>query len=262
MTRQLLTICVVTLLVIGCNNTRPEEPPVKPAPPLKPGVISLAPNNPYDEPDSTTSGGGPERDIDLPQAPDIFRVKFETTKGDFVVEVYRQWSPNGADRFYELVQKKFFDDVRFFRAVSGFMVQFGIHGDPKTAQYWKEKHIPDDPVVHSNKRGTITYAKPGIPHARTTQLFINYRDNTQLDADGFSPFGEIVEGMDVVDAINKRYGEEPSKYQQQIQEQGNAFLDQSFPGLDYIKSARLIEDLPVPADAVPDSPADATTPAN
>ncbi len=170
------------------------------------------------------------------QAPDVFRVKFDTSKGPFVVEVHRSWAPNGVDRFYDLVQQKFFDDTRFFRVVKGFIVQFGISGDPAQAASWRAKRIPDDPVRQSNARGTLTFAKAG-PGTRTTQLFINLGDNNSLDSQGFPAFGKVVEGMNVVDQINSEYGESPE--QGRIQAQGNEYLKSKFPRLDYIKTARV-----------------------
>jgi peptidyl-prolyl cis-trans isomerase A (cyclophilin A) len=179
--------------------------------------------------------------IDESEAPDsTYRVKFTTTKGDFVVEVHRGWAPRGAERFEELVQAGYYDGCKFFRAIPGFMVQFGIHGDPALNAKWRNDRIPDDPVKRSNQRGFITFATSG-PHSRTTQLFINYADNSNLDGKGFAPFGEVVEGMDVVDKLNQEYGGEPSNHQPEIQEQGNAFLDKRFPNLDGILTARLVE---------------------
>jgi peptidyl-prolyl cis-trans isomerase A (cyclophilin A) len=176
-------------------------------------------------------------------APATFKVKFETSKGDFVVQVTREWSPNGADRFYNLVKHGFYDDVRFFRVISGFMAQFGIHGDPAIQKHWREANILDDKVVKSNTRGMITYAKTGAPNSRSTQLFINFGDNAGLDRQGFSPFGQVVSGMDVVDKLYDGYGEgAPSgkgPNQMEIQSQGNAYLAKSFPNLDYIKTARI-----------------------
>src|SRR5262245_57365760 len=125
------------------------------------------------------------------KAPETFQAKFETTQGDFVVSVTRAWSPNGADRFYALVKNGFFDGVKFFRVVPDFVVQFGIHGDPALASLWLSSNIMDDPVVESNKRGFVTYAKSSAPHSRSTQIFINLKDNSRLDGMGFSPFGKI-----------------------------------------------------------------------
>jgi peptidyl-prolyl cis-trans isomerase A (cyclophilin A) len=173
-------------------------------------------------------------------APETFRVKFTTTKGDFVVGVHRDWAPKGADRFRELVEAGYYDKCKFFRAVEGFMVQFGISGDPEQNAKWRENRIQDDPVQQSNIRGNITFAMAG-PNSRTTQLFINYIDNTNLDSMGFAPFGQVVEGMDVVDSINKEYGEQPSQAQPQIQEEGDAFLVQNFPRLDGIITAKIVE---------------------
>src|SRR4051812_31662091 len=140
------------------------------------------------------------------KAPDTFKAQFDTTKGKFTVEVTRSLAPNGADRFYNLVRSGYFKDIAFFRVIPGFMCQFGIHGDPKVAGDWKKASIQDDPVKGSNTRGTITFATAG-PNTRTTQLFINFGDNTRLDSMGFSQFGKVSEGMDVVDKINGEYGE-------------------------------------------------------
>ncbi len=170
------------------------------------------------------------------QAPGTYRAKFVTSKGTFVVEVNRDWSPKGADRFYNLVKSGFYDNVRFFRVVKGFMVQFGISGTPSVNAKFREAHFPDDAVKQSNKRGFMTFATSG-PDSRTTQVFINYIDNVRLDAMGFTPFGKIVSGMDVVDGLNGKYGEQPSQTQPRIQAEGNSFLDKEFPGLDFVKQA-------------------------
>lgn len=173
------------------------------------------------------------------QAPEQYNVKVVTTKGDITISVTRAWSPNGADRFHELVNSGFFSDIGFFRHVPNFMVQFGIHGDPDVSKQWRGNTIKDDPVRQSNARGKITFATSG-PHSRTTQLFINFSDrNSFLDSQGFSPFGEVTAGMDVVDALNGEYGERPD--QGQIQTRGNAYLNDRFPNLDYIKSAQIVE---------------------
>ena len=177
------------------------------------------------------------------KAPDKFKAKFETTKGDFVVEVTRSLAPNGADRFYNLVRSGFFEDIAAFRVISGFMCQFGIHGDPAVAAKWRAASIKDDPVKASNTRGMITFATAG-PNTRTTQLFINFGDNTFLDNQGFSPFGEVVEGMDVVDKLYAGYGEGAPRGrgpdQGRIQSQGNEYLKKDFPEMDYIKSATIV----------------------
>jgi peptidyl-prolyl cis-trans isomerase A (cyclophilin A) len=176
-------------------------------------------------------------------APDTFKAQFDTTKGKFVVEVTRSLSPNGADRFYNLVRSGYFKDVAFFRVIPGFMCQFGIHGDPAVSAKWREANIQDDPVKGSNLRGTITFATAG-PNTRTTQLFINFANNTSLDGQGFSPFGKVISGMDVVDKINSEYGD-GAPYgrgpdQGRIQAEGNAYLKKDFPNLDYIKSVTIL----------------------
>jgi peptidyl-prolyl cis-trans isomerase A (cyclophilin A) len=176
------------------------------------------------------------------QAPSVYRARFDTSKGTFVVEVHRDWAPNGADRFYNLVKNGFYDNVRFFRVISGFMVQFGINGDPKISAQWREARIPDDPVRQSNKRGHITYAMAG-PNTRTSQVFINFTDNAGLDRQGFSPFGRVVSGMNVVDALNAEYGEGAPRGrgpdQARIQMEGNAYLSREFSRLDYVKKATI-----------------------
>lgn len=174
------------------------------------------------------------------QAPERFRVKFETSKGPFVVEVHRKWSPLGADQFYRLIQDKFFNEARFFRVVPGFVVQFGIAGDPEVHRKWDQATIQDEPVVASNMKGFLTYAKSSAPNSRTTQLFINLKDNQRLDGLGFSPFGRVTEGMDVVEKITAEYGERPQ--QPLIERQGNAYLKQRFPNLDFIKTTVIIPD--------------------
>ena len=177
------------------------------------------------------------------KAPASFKVKFATTKGDFTLEVTRDWAPLGADRFYNLVKNGYFTDVAFFRVISGFMVQFGIHGDPAVAAAWRPARIQDDPVKQSNTKGYISYAMAG-PNTRTTQLFINYGNNARLDDMGFSPFGKVTEGMNVVESIYSGYGEgAPSGNgpdQGRVQMEGNAYLKKDFPKMDYIKSAALL----------------------
>jgi len=177
------------------------------------------------------------------KAPDTFKAQFDTTKGKVVIEVTRSLSPYGADRFYNLVRSGFFTDIAFFRVIPGFMCQFGIHGDPAVSAKWREANMADDPVKGSNTRGAITFATAG-PNTRTTQLFINFGNNQNLDGMGFSSFGKVVEGMDVVDKINGEYGEGAPRGrgpdQGRIQQEGNAYLKKEFPGLDYIKSASIL----------------------
>jgi peptidyl-prolyl cis-trans isomerase A (cyclophilin A) len=177
-------------------------------------------------------------------APDKFQAKFETSKGEFIVDVTRSWAPNGADRFYNLVKNGYYDNCRFFRVIQGFMVQFGINGDPKLNRVWRSSTIKDDPVKQSNMRGYITFATSGL-NSRTTQVFINFSDrNAALDKDGFAPFGKVSKGMDVVDSLYNGYGEgAPSGAgpdQNRTQAEGNAYLEKSFPKLDYIKSATIV----------------------
>jgi peptidyl-prolyl cis-trans isomerase A (cyclophilin A) len=170
------------------------------------------------------------------KAPTVFKAKFETTKGDFVVEVHRDWAPHGADRFYNLVKHGFYDDTRFFRVIDGFMAQFGINGDPAVNAKWQNATIPDDPVKQPNMRGFVTFAMTSMPNSRSTQIFINYVDNSRLDGMGFAPFGQVTEGMNVVDQI---YKQEVSD-QGAIQARGNAFLDSTYPRLDGVKHAEIV----------------------
>src|SRR5688572_9686824 len=163
-------------------------------------------------------------------APAQFRVRFETSRGPIVVLAHRDWSPNGVDRLYQLVEQGYYDDARFFRVVPEFIVQFGMHGDPATNTRWTAQKVMDDPVKESNRRGMVTFAMmQGTPNSRTTQLFINLRDNAMLDQMGFPPIGEVVEGMSVVDALFSGYGETPQ--QPQIAAEGNAYLKRQFPKL-------------------------------
>ena len=180
------------------------------------------------------------------KAPAVFKVRFTTSAGDFVVQVHREWAPLGADRFYNLARRGFFTNATFFRVVPGFVVQFGLSPDPAINQAWQEAKIHDDPVTQSNKRGTLVFATSG-PDSRTTQLFINFADNSRLDHMGFAPFGEVIEGMDVVDKLYPDYGEQPD--QGSIREQGDAYISQNFPKIDKIKSARIIP--PVPSTVHP-----------
>lgn len=176
-------------------------------------------------------------------APKVFKAKLVTTKGEVVVEVHRDWAPKGADRFYTLVKHGWFTDVAFFRAIEGFMVQFGISGQPELNLKWREARIGDDPPAgQTNARGMISFAMAG-PNTRTTQMFVNYKDNGRLDGMGFTPFGKVVKGMEVLDALHKGYGEGAPRGagpdQGRVQEEGNAYLKKEFPLLDYVKSASI-----------------------
>jgi peptidyl-prolyl cis-trans isomerase A (cyclophilin A) len=174
------------------------------------------------------------------KAPDIYKATFATSKGSFTIEVHRDWAPNGADRFYNLLKMGFYDEARFFRVVSGFMVQFGISGNPQVNSVWREARIPDDPVKQTNKRGYITFATSG-PDSRTTQVFINFVDNANLDRMGFAPFGTIVSGLNVVDQLYSGYGEGYPRGrgpdQGRMQLEGNTYLMRDFPQLDFINKA-------------------------
>lgn len=176
-------------------------------------------------------------------APETYRVQMDTTQGVILLEVTRALAPRGADRFYRLVETGFYDDSRFFRAIQGRFVQFGIAGDPGIAAVWRNERFPDDPVKASNVRGTFAYAMTG-PDARTTQIYINTGDQSRQDADGFAPFGRVVDGMDVVDRLYSRYGESSgggmrAGRQEKLFEEGNAYLDRMFPLLDKLLKATI-----------------------
>ena len=177
------------------------------------------------------------------EAPSEYTVELDTTRGAIVIDVRREWAPNGADRFYELVQSGYYTDVAFFRVIGSFMAQAGISGDPLVNVQWRGKPIEDDPVKASNTRGMVTFAAAG-PDSRTTQFFINFANNARLDTMGFAPFGKV-QDMAPVDALYDGYGEGAPRgrgpSQARIQSEGNAYLRESFPKLDYIKSAKLIE---------------------
>ncbi len=205
---------VLALLAAGCTRKRPDATPANP------------PSTVLNE-----------------AAPATFRARFETTAGDFVIEVRRAWAPLGADRFYNLVKSGYYDGVRFFRVISGFMAQFGIHGDPRVSAAWRERRIPDDPVRESNGRGMVSFATAG-PNTRTTQLFINYGNNSGLDAMGFAPIGRVVVGRKVVDRLFAGYGEAAPRGQGpdqgRIEAEGNAYLEREFPKLDSVRRATIV----------------------
>jgi peptidyl-prolyl cis-trans isomerase A (cyclophilin A) len=176
------------------------------------------------------------------KAPALFKAKLDTTKGVIVIEVHRDWSPLGADRFYNLVSNGFFDGVRFFRVIPNFMAQFGINGNPAVNSAWDKVDLKDDPGgKQSNTRGTISYGNTGQPNSRGTQVFINYKDNSFLDAQRFTPFGTVVEGMEVADKLNSEYGSNPQNQQGKIVTEGNKFLVANFPKLDYVKTATVVK---------------------
>jgi peptidyl-prolyl cis-trans isomerase A (cyclophilin A) len=224
----LIGVCL--LAVAGCSSSGGGSGGENPIPPPDPGVL-LDPSQ-FQE-----------------TAPDVFTAQFNTSQGVFRVEVQRAWAPRGADRFFNLVRNGFYDDVRFFRVLSGFVAQFGLNGDPAVTAVWQNQQIPDDPVVQSNLREFVTFATGG-PNTRTTQLFINFGNNAGLDAQGFAPFGRVVEGMDVVDALYAEYGEGPplgtGPDQARIRNEGNAYLDASFPLLDFIIDAVIVPESQAP----------------
>jgi peptidyl-prolyl cis-trans isomerase A (cyclophilin A) len=194
--------------------------------------------------------GGPEGSILQSTAPAAapaeFRVRLETTKGAIVIELHRDWAPNGVDRFYQLVTSRYFDDTRFFRVVAGRWAQFGINGDPKVATAWRSKTIPDDPQKQSNVRGTVAFAF-AVPNGRTTQIYIALGDlSAQNDGQGFAPIGRVVAGMEVADALNSEYGENSGSgiragKQQPLFDGGNQYMDREFPRLDRIIQARIVQ---------------------
>ncbi len=170
------------------------------------------------------------------KSPELYKVKFETTKGPVVIEVHREWAPLGSDRFYTLVKNNYFDGAKFFRVIPGFMAQFGLAAEPSVTARYEGTELADDPVRQSNTRGMVSFATRG-PNSRTTQMFINFANNARLDPSGFAPFGQVVSGMEAVDGFYNQYGEGPN--QGQIKSQGNKYLEASFPLLDSIKTARI-----------------------
>ncbi|MCA9321685.1 MAG: peptidylprolyl isomerase [Planctomycetes bacterium] len=237
MLKRLLTFSILTLALAlaGCTDGPAKDQEKSPAKAKTPPSKELL------DPSLATE-----------QAPDLYRARLTTTKGDIVIEVDRSWSPRGADRFYNLVKIGFFEDVAFFRVVKDFMVQFGIHGNPAVAKAWTTAPFADDRVLKSNRKGYVTFARTGMPNSRATQIFINYKDNPNLDPPaqaGFSPFGKVVEGMDVVNALYGGYGEMKGMPQgdngvdvAQLMAQGNDYLSNQFPLLDRIVSAQIEKD--------------------
>jgi peptidyl-prolyl cis-trans isomerase A (cyclophilin A) len=248
-TKPMLAIAATcaALMISGCSSPQPAKeaaeerkaapPPVEsaakaPEPPKVPEPVKPpeAPKEAAKAPEKAPAKQMPA------EAPENFRVKFTTSKGPFIVEVHKAWAPKGAQRFYELIKDKYYDGNRFFRIVPGFIVQFGMSGDPAMGRKW-DKNFPDDPVLQTNRAASLTFATAG-PNTRTTQLFINLGSNQGLDGQGFAPFGMVVEGMSVVQGLNKEYGERPD--QGAIKAQGNAYLNAQFPNMDYIKKAEFV----------------------
>jgi peptidyl-prolyl cis-trans isomerase A (cyclophilin A) len=229
--KTILLLCALSLFAAGCSDQGQRNEPSSAVTPPAATPPAAAPS--FTDPSKLTE-----------KSPATFKAEFTTTKGTFTVEVTRSLAPNGADRFYNLVRSGFFSDVAFFRVVPGFMCQFGIHGDPAVSAKWRDANITDDPVKGSNARGTITFATAG-PNTRTTRLFINFGNNLNLDGMGFSPFGKVTDGMDVVDKIYGEYGDGPQSGghgpdQGRIQTEGNPYLKKDFPNMDFIKSATIV----------------------
>jgi peptidyl-prolyl cis-trans isomerase A (cyclophilin A) len=252
--RTQLAGLLLTVLAMGCLSVpayaRPQAQPTQPKA-ATPGATTKKP--------ATTTAARPAYDRALlhpallkEKAPDEYKVQFSTTRGDFVVTVTRAWAPLGADRFYNLVKHHFFDNASFFRVLPGFVAQFGISAYPAVNKVWEPAVIKDDPVTQANLRGYLTFATGG-PNTRTTQAFINLVDNKRLDSMGFAPFGQVTDGMKVVDMFYDQYGEgAPSgggPDQDQIQKQGKPYLDKGWPKLDLIKTTTIIS--PAPAPAIP-----------
>jgi peptidyl-prolyl cis-trans isomerase A (cyclophilin A) len=240
--RLLLSVCLAALVACGGD-----EPPVSvPAHPDKPSQPVLPDPEPAEVAPVEDLSAVPEALRDPSKlnetAPASYKVRLKTTQGDIVLAVTREWSPNGADRLYNLVKAGYFEDVAFFRNIAGFMVQFGIHGEPGVNKIWRDARIDDDEVVKSNTPGMVSFATAG-KDTRTTQLFINHGDNASLDGMGFSPVGQVVEGQDVVNKLYDGYGEGAPRgkgpRQDLMQEVGNPYLKEAFPKLDYIVSASI-----------------------
>jgi peptidyl-prolyl cis-trans isomerase A (cyclophilin A) len=224
----LLAVAAAALLAAGCSS-QPQ--------PAKDAAQERAQAEQAQAPVPAPPPVPEEKKAEIPAAPkaNTFRVRFDTSRGPFVVEVHRDWAPIGAQRFEELVKTGYFNGARFFRVVPNFIVQFGLAGDPAATRKW-DRPIKDDPVVQTNRLGSMVFATAG-PNTRTAQIFINLRSNQFLDDQGFAPFGMVVEGMNVVQAIYPGYGENPD--QGQITARGNSYLNASFPQLDFIKSAAI-----------------------
>jgi peptidyl-prolyl cis-trans isomerase A (cyclophilin A) len=229
-------VAALALSNVACNKSaeKPATPPAAASGGAAPAPSAAAP--------AAAVGALSDPSKLTETAPATYKAKFTTTQGEFVIEVQRDWAPNGADRFYNLVKNGFYDDTAFFRVVEGFMVQFGISGNPSLNNVWRAARIPDDPVKGQNLRGMVTFATSG-PNSRTTQVFINFADNVNLDGMGFAPFGKIVSGMDVVDKLYKGYGEGAPRgagpNQMLIQTRGNEYLKAEFPKLDYTQKATI-----------------------
>lgn len=251
-TTWVLIAAAVGMLSIGCKKEEPVSETKSAEQPKPAAPAEVKPETPAaSQPEAAASEPAPapragfDRALLRPaalaeKAPDTYQVKFVTTRGDFTVTVTRAWAPLGADRFYNLVKHHFYDNASFFRVVPGFVVQFGISAYPPVAAVWANANIKDEPVVGSNKRGYLTYAKTSMPNTRSTQVFINLKDNAGLDGQGFSPFGVVdAKGMNVVEMLYDQYGDNGPD-QDQLTRQGKPYLDKNFPKIDSIKTAMLI----------------------
>jgi peptidyl-prolyl cis-trans isomerase A (cyclophilin A) len=240
--------------VLGTSRGASAQAPAQPA--AKPQTSSAAKAGTAAKSGSTAAHSPYDRALLNPallkgKAPDTYQVKFVTTRGEFTLTVTRAWAPVGADRFYNLVRHHFYDNGSFFRVVPEFVVQFGLSAYPPVSAAWKDTNIKDDPVTQSNKKGYITFATAG-PNTRTTQVFINLKDNPRLDSMGFAPFGVVDgNGMNVVEMMYDQYGDNAGPDQDQISKQGKPYLDKGWPKLDSIKSATLV----APAGAATAKPA-------
>jgi peptidyl-prolyl cis-trans isomerase A (cyclophilin A) len=252
--KWLLAAVTMGTLFFGCKAKEPAaetQPPAQPKAeaPAQPKVEAPAPAPPQPEASASAPSAAPRSAYDRlllrpaalkEKAPETFQVKFTTTRGEFTVTVHRAWAPIGADRFYNLVKHHFYDNASFFRVVPGFIVQFGLSAYPPVSMAWRDTNLPDDPVTQSNKRGYLTFATAG-PNTRTTQLFINLKDNEGLDQQGFAPFGVVDgKGMNVVEMMYDQYASTPRDFQDLITVQGKPYLDNNWAKLDSIKTATLI----------------------
>ena len=229
-------VSTAAMLISGCAKETGS--------PFARNKVDLQQFSPFASNDDTVASTVPAPPEVLRQAPEQFQVRFRTTKGDFVAEVNRAWSPNGVDRFYNMVDVGYFNDIAIFRAVPNFMFQFGLHGNPAVNKDWAESNIDDDPVVGvSNLPGTLCFAKTGMPNSRSVQMFVNLGQNVPLDGQGFTPFGKVIQGMDVVKAINTEYGENPASedVQGRLKREGNEYVLKRFPRIDLIRSVELIQ---------------------
>lgn len=256
--RHLLTVGMMTML-LACGDTKEEatsSPPDKQVQQKadKPTLEQIKEAAQAPKQLKANEGDGGDNPLLNPslaveEAPPEFEVLLETTKGNVLIEMHREWAPKGVDRFYNLVKIGYFTDIAFFRVIGNFMAQFGMHGDPTINNAWKKSTIEDDPVRESNKRGYVTFAKTNEPNSRSTQLFINYQNNTTLDSMQFAPIGKVVDepgkggGMSVIDKLYSEYGEGAPRgrgpSQMKIGMQGNTYLKSEFPNLDYVKSAHI-----------------------